>query len=102
MTRPTRWRVTAAFLLLSIAASRPASTSISEAIASAFKTDFAVPDAPAFLLLGVEPSIIVLPTTVKELAATVSDFASSGTFRCRAPSRSSSRRRFSSGARPSP
>jgi hypothetical protein len=79
MTRPTRCRVTAAFLLLSTAGSRPAfGLQIPEAIASAFKTDFAVPDAPAFLLLDVEPSIIVRPTTVKELAATVSDFASSG------------------------
>jgi hypothetical protein len=65
-------------LLLSVAIARPASAQIPAQIASTFKLDFAVPDAPAFVLLDVEPSIIVRPTTVKELAATVSEFASSG------------------------
>ena len=74
-----RWFLATASLTLCTTVSRPAQgLQIPEAIASTFRTDFAVPDAPAFLLLDVEPSTIVRPTTVRELAGSVSGFASSG------------------------
>jgi hypothetical protein len=79
MTRLRRSCVATASLALCVAGSRPAyALQIPDAIASTFRTDFAVPDAPAMLLLDVEPSTIVRPTTVRELAGAVSDFASSG------------------------
>lgn len=81
MTRLVRACLAAAGLALGSAGSRPAhALQIPDEIASTFRTDFAVPDAPALLLLDVEPSTILRPTTVRELAATVSDFASSGDF----------------------
>jgi hypothetical protein len=47
-------------------------------LAALYRTDFAVPDAPAFKLLDVDPTIIVRPTSVKELTGIISDFAGSG------------------------
>ncbi len=44
----------------------------------AFRLDFAVPDAPAFTLLTVDPSNILRPTAVRELGAAVSNFIGSG------------------------
>lgn len=43
-----------------------------------FRLDFAVPDAPAFTLLTVDPSNILRPTAVRELGAAVSNFIGSG------------------------
>src|SRR5712692_3518159 len=43
-----------------------------------YAIDFAVPDGPAFTLLGVTPSTILRPTTVKEVTAAVSDFIGGG------------------------
>lgn len=44
-----------------------------------FKLDFAIPDAPAFDLLEVDPSSVLRPTTVRELGLAVSDFVGDGT-----------------------
>ncbi len=43
-----------------------------------FRVDFAIPDAPAFQLLDLDPSTILRPTTVREFTIAFSDFASSG------------------------
>jgi len=50
----------------------------SGSLATLYRANFAVPDAPAFQLLEVDPTTILRPTTVKELAAAVSGFAGSG------------------------
>jgi hypothetical protein len=47
-------------------------------LATLYRANFAVPDAPAFQMLEVDPTTILRPTTVKELAAAVSGFAGSG------------------------
>jgi hypothetical protein len=47
--------------------------------ASLYRANFAVPDAPAFEMLEVDPTTILRPTTVKELTAAVSGFTGSGT-----------------------
>jgi hypothetical protein len=43
-----------------------------------FRLDFAVPDAPAFTMLTVDPSNILRPAEVRELGAAVSNFIGSG------------------------
>jgi hypothetical protein len=48
-------------------------------LAKSFKLDFAIPDAPAFDLLEVDPSSVLRPTTVRELGLAVSDFVGDGT-----------------------
>ena len=48
-------------------------------LARSFKLDFAIPDAPAFELLEVDPSSVLRPTTVRELGLAVSDFVGDGT-----------------------
>ncbi|MFN2397757.1 MAG: hypothetical protein ABR543_03780 [Gemmatimonadaceae bacterium] len=47
-------------------------------IASDFRVNFAVPDAPAFSLIDVEPSKILRPQSVRELAVAFSGFQSEG------------------------
>ncbi|MGH7498110.1 MAG: hypothetical protein ACREL3_04590 [Gemmatimonadales bacterium] len=69
---------TSAFVTVCWAASGSAEAQNPDALATAYRTDFAVPDAPAFLLLDVDPSVVLRPTTVKEFSGAVSDFASSG------------------------
>ncbi len=51
---------------------------IPDRLAAKYQIDFAVPDGPAFTILGITPSTIVRPTTVRELAAAVSDFIGGG------------------------
>lgn len=46
--------------------------------ASNARLNFAVPDAPAFTILNYTPSIIVRPTSVKEVALAISDFINRG------------------------
>jgi hypothetical protein len=47
-----------------------------EPVAPQFRVNFAVPDAPAFEILGVEPSDLLRPASVRELTAAVSNFGS--------------------------
>ncbi len=42
------------------------------------RLNFAVPDAPAFTILNYAPSVIIRPTSVKEIALMVSDFVNGG------------------------
>jgi hypothetical protein len=42
------------------------------------RLNFAVPDAPAFTVLNYTPSIIIRPTSVKEVALAISDFINGG------------------------
>lgn len=46
-------------------------------LANSFRLDFAVPAAPAFQLLGSEPSTILRPSSVKEFGASFSSFINS-------------------------
>lgn len=48
------------------------------AIAQRIPQNFAVPESPAFLILGTAPSDILRPSTVRELAAIASDFTGEG------------------------
>ena len=64
--------------LLALAGTAPAQTLVeqqgavttirNDPFASAYRVDFAIPDAPAFKLLDVDPSDILRPQTVRELA----------------------------------
>ncbi len=47
-------------------------------ISSNYKLDFAVPDAPAFAILGSQPTEILRPTTTRDLSLAASDFLSDG------------------------
>lgn len=47
---------------------------VPEPIATQYRLDFAIPDAPALLLLSTKKSSILRPVTVREFAAGVSDF----------------------------
>ncbi|HCV43785.1 MAG TPA: hypothetical protein DGH68_09905, partial [Bacteroidetes bacterium] len=49
-----------------------------DSLQKSFRVDFAIPDAPAFTLLGSEPSNILRPTTVREFSVAFSDFVSNG------------------------
>ena len=51
---------------------------IPNSLAAKYQIDFAVPDGPAFTILGITPSTILRPTTVRELSAAVSDFIGGG------------------------
>jgi hypothetical protein len=43
-----------------------------------YRVNFAIPDMPAFVLLGTEPSSMVRPTSVREFTAAFSEFTGSG------------------------
>lgn len=48
-------------------------------LSAAYRLDFTVPDAPAFLLLDESPSNILRPSTVKEFAIALSSFVDTAT-----------------------
>jgi hypothetical protein len=64
----------AAGLLLAL----PAAAQNADSLAASFEVDFAVPDAPAFELLGVDPSTAVRPSSVRAFATSLSDFTGGG------------------------
>jgi hypothetical protein len=74
MRRHFQHLVIAALALFPVGASGQAPA----ALARMYRLDFAIPDAPAFELLEVDPSTILRPTTVRELGLAVSDFAGDG------------------------
>jgi hypothetical protein len=49
-----------------------------DSLAAKYRVEFAVPDAPAFTLLGTDQSQIVRPVSVREFAVAVSDFVGGG------------------------
>lgn len=56
----------------------PAAAQNVDSLAASFEVDFAVPDAPAFELLGVDPSTAVRPSSVRAFATSLSDFTGGG------------------------
>ena len=66
-------------LLLAVGVVVQAGAQIPSEYANRFRTDFAVPDGPAFVLLDVDQSTILRPTTVREVALSAADFVGSGT-----------------------
>jgi len=68
------YRVSAWAVALLGATSRVASGQPSATLASAFQADFAVPDAPAFKLLNLDPSAILRPQSVRELGFDFANF----------------------------
>jgi hypothetical protein len=65
------------FGLLSSAVAQTPSADSSLALANLFKTDFTVPDAPAFDMLDTEVNEILRPSSFRELALAASDIGSS-------------------------
>ena len=51
-----------------------------DTLASSYRVDFAIPDAPAFDLIEVEDADILRPATVREFAVHFADFARDGGF----------------------
>lgn len=71
------WRITAVILALMSSPDESSSQPLTpgEGRTAEARTNLAVPDAPAFKLLGREPSNILRPATMRELTLLVSDIA---------------------------
>jgi hypothetical protein len=71
-----RARLVLALVLSTAALPRPAWPQAGELVPPTFRTQFAIPDAPAFELLSVDPGTILRPQTPRDLAVALSGFQS--------------------------
>jgi hypothetical protein len=68
-------RIPVVLLLASIFGLSPAQDSLGDDLQSHYRTDFSIPDMPAFRALGTEPSEILRPADPKALALTLANEA---------------------------